>query len=106
MERQNEILKMDFEDCQKKNKILEERYLSLKMKFEELINEKQNVFNNPSHPKMMKCNYCKFHGHSSFTCPIKRNIPYKFRQVWVPKGTRDLVTNSQGPKAIWVPKSK
>ena len=32
MERQNEILKMDFKDCQKKNTILEKRNLSLKMK--------------------------------------------------------------------------
>ena len=55
---------------------------------------------------MMKCNYCKFHGHSSRTCLIKRNVSYRIRQVWIPKGTRDLVTNSQGPKAIWVPKSK
>ena len=63
---------MDFEDCQKKNTILEKENLSLKMKFEDLINEKQNVLNNLSHPKMSKCNYCKFHGHTTCTCPIKR----------------------------------
>ena len=72
LERQNEILKIDFEDCQKKNTILEKENLSLKMKFEELISEKQNVLNNPSHPKMMKFNYCKFHGHTTCTCPIKK----------------------------------
>ena len=54
LEKKNEILKIGFQDCQKKNTILEKENLSLKMKFEELINEKQNVLNNLSHPKMMK----------------------------------------------------
>ena len=97
---------MDFEDCQKKITILKNENLSLKMKFEKLISEKQKVLNNPSHPKMIKCNYCKFHGYSPFTCLIKRNVSYRIRQVWIPKETRDLVSNSQGPKAIWVRKIK
>ena len=40
LERQNGILKIDFANCQEKNTILEKENLSLKMKFEELINEK------------------------------------------------------------------
>ena len=79
LERQNEILKINFDDCQKKNTILKEKSLNLKMKFEELITEKQNVFNNPSHPKMTKCTHCSYHGHSINTRPIRRKIPYKFR---------------------------
>ena len=55
---------------------------------------------------MTKCTHCNYHGHSLNVFPIKRRIPYNFRQVWVPKGTRDLVINFQGPKAIWVPKQE
>ena len=55
---------------------------------------------------MTKCIHCNYYGHSLNACPIRRRIPCKFRQVWVPKATRDLMTNSQGPKTIWVPKSK
>lgn len=38
------------------------------------------------------------HGHITHTCPIKKMTKYKIIQVWVPKGTRDLVSNVQWPK--------
>ena len=80
--------------------------MDLKRKYEALINEKEVIFKNNLSVKMTKCDHCKFHGHFSFTCPIRKHVPYKVRQVWVPKGTRDLVTKSQRSKAIWVPKIK
>ncbi|KAL4277840.1 hypothetical protein GQ457_03G007940 [Hibiscus cannabinus] len=46
------------------------------------------------------------HGHSLHTCPIKKRKSYRIRQVWVPKGTRDIEINVNGSKAIWIPKSK
>lgn len=55
---------------------------------------------------MAKREHRHFHGHTLRTCPIKKRIQHKFRQVWVPKGTRDIVTNVQGPKAIWMVKFK
>ena len=70
------------------------------------MNRNNMLAKNASCTKMTKCTHCNYHGHSLNACLIRRRIPYKFRQVWVPKGTRDLVTNPQGPKAIWVPKSK
>ena len=70
------------------------------------MNEKIVIAKTISCTKMTKCTHCNYHGHSLNTCHIRRKIPYKFRQVWVPNRTRDLVTNSQGPKAIWIPKSK
>ena len=78
----------------------------MKEKCEGLTNEKIVLAKNVSCIKMTKCAHCNYHGHSLNTCLIKRKISYKFRQVWVPKGVRDFVTNFQGPKAIWVPKSK
>ena len=90
----------------KKIEKLENENLILKEKCEGLINKNNVLSKNISCTKMTKCNHCNYHGHSLNAYPIRRRIPYKFRQVWVPKGIRDLVTNSQGPKAIWIPKSK
>ena len=47
------------------------------------------------------CHYCNRNGQMSFRCPIKRNAYYGVKYVWVPKGT---ISNTQGPKNIWVPK--
>ncbi|GAV79893.1 hypothetical protein CFOL_v3_23356 [Cephalotus follicularis] len=49
----------------------------------------------------MSCNYCGRLGHISTSCFYRKNIG-KTRRIWVPKGT--FVTNTQGPKFIWVPK--
>ncbi|XVF74106.1 hypothetical protein PTKIN_Ptkin13bG0033500 [Pterospermum kingtungense] len=106
LEKKNEELKKNFEVCQIKSDALEKENLDLKMKLEELLNEKQKTLNDSFNAKITKCAHCKFHGHSVSSCPIKRKAPYRIRQLWIPKGTRDIVTNFQGPKAIWVPKIK
>ena len=49
------------------------------------------------------CNYCNQNGHTSFSYPIKKNAYFGVKHEWVPKVSK---TNSQGPKAIWVPKAK
>ena len=47
------------------------------------------------------CHYCNGNGHMSFRCPVKRNVYYGAKCIWVPKETK---SNVQGPKSIWVPK--
>ena len=49
------------------------------------------------------CNYCNQNGHTSFSCPIKKNAYFGVTQKWEQKAPK---TNSLGPKAIWVPKPK
>lgn len=90
---------MDFEAWQKKNEIFEQKY-------EELINENKSFSRKTYVPKWAIAIIVIFHGHSSITCPNRRHAPFKIRQVWVPQGTRDMVTNPQGLKAIWVPRTK
>lgn len=43
------------------------------------------------------CHYCNGNSHMSFRCPVKRNIYYGVKCIWVPKGTK---SNAQGPKSI------
>ena len=86
--------------------LLEKEDLDLKVKLESLTKEKEIIFNNSSCHIMVKCSHCRYHGHFLHTCPIKRRKTYKVRQVWVPKGTRDIEINVNGSKAIWIPKSK
>ncbi|GMI77659.1 hypothetical protein HRI_001435200 [Hibiscus trionum] len=105
-EKENEILKNDLEFSKTSNRILEKENLDLKVKLESLAKEKEIIFNNSSHPIMTKCSHCHYHGHSMHTCPIKKKKSYRIRQVWVPKGTRDIEINFNGSKAIWIPKSK
>ncbi|XVF56375.1 hypothetical protein PTKIN_Ptkin06aG0115300 [Pterospermum kingtungense] len=81
LEKKNDLLKTNFDVCQIKNELLEKWSLNLKMKFEKLMNERENFLNNSIHVNMTKCTYCKFHGHSVSTCPIKRKAPYRIRQV-------------------------
>ena len=95
-------LRLNFETSQKRIAILENENLILKEKCEGLMNRNNEPSKTISCTKMTKCTHCNYHGHSLNTFPIRRKIPYKFRQVWLPKGTRDFETNSQGPKAIWV----
>ena len=44
--------------------------------------------------------HCNQDGHMKNKCPIKRNAYYGAKCIWVPKG---IITNTQGPKSIWVP---
>ena len=52
------------------------------------------------------CNFCERGGHISSTCPLRnssqKNSNAKVKKVWIEKLK---VTNLQGPKKIWVPKS-
>jgi len=53
----------------------------------------------------LTCFYCGKKGHSVSTCYIRNNGSSIEKMVWVPKGSL-VKTNIQGPKKIWVPKSK
>ncbi|XVF44061.1 hypothetical protein PTKIN_Ptkin02bG0090200 [Pterospermum kingtungense] len=64
LEKKNEELKKNFEICQIKSDFLEKENLDLKMKLEDLLNEKQNTLNDSFNSKITKCAHCKFHGHS------------------------------------------
>ena len=52
------------------------------------------------------CNFCGRGGHISSTCPLRNGSQKastsKSKKTWVEKSK---VTNHQGPKKIWVPKS-
>ena len=106
LENENKDLKNDFNDSKQKINILEKANFDLKRKIESLEQEKKIIFDKSLQVYMTKCSHCKFHGHNLHTCPIKKRTQFKVRQVWVPKGTRSFETNTQGPKAIWVPKTK
>ena len=54
---------------------------------------------------LLTCFYCGKNDHSASTCYIRNNGSTIGKMVWVPKGSL-LKTNIQGPKKIWVPKSK
>ncbi|KAL4312259.1 hypothetical protein GQ457_01G026230 [Hibiscus cannabinus] len=90
----------------KEEKKDEKENLDLKVKLESLTKEKEIISNNSSCHIMAKCSHCHYRGHSLHTCPIKKRKSYRIRQVWVPKGTRDIEINVNGSKAIWIPKSK
>ena len=53
----------------------------------------------------LTCFYCGKKGHSASTCYIRKNGNDIGKMIWVPKGSI-VKTNIQGPKKIWVPKSK
>ena len=52
------------------------------------------------------CNFCGRRRHISSTCPLRngsqKNSNAKAKKIWIEKSK---VTNPQGPKKIWVPKS-
>ncbi|EOX93824.1 Uncharacterized protein TCM_002768 [Theobroma cacao] len=74
----------------------------VKKKFEDLKNEKHKVFMDSSFSRMIKCNHCTFHDHSSFACPIRKHLFYRIRQMWVPKETLCYETNFQGSKEFGI----
>ncbi|KAL5141340.1 hypothetical protein HKD37_09G024709 [Glycine soja] len=53
----------------------------------------------------LTCYDCGKKDHSASTCYIIKNGSSIGKMLWVPKGSL-LKTNIQGPKKIWVPKSK
>ena len=48
------------------------------------------------------CHYCNKNGHMSYGCSVKKNAYYRIKYIWVSKGT---ITNAQGSKKLWVPKT-
>ncbi|GAV60815.1 zf-CCHC domain-containing protein, partial [Cephalotus follicularis] len=73
--------------------------------YEEMKNVKhfKNFFVKKNEPKIV-CNYCGRVGLVSTSFIYRNNLCYgKTRKIWVPKGT--FVTNLQGPKFKWVPKT-
>ena len=48
------------------------------------------------------CHYCNRDDHMKNICPVKRNAYYDVKCFWVPRGT---ISNTQGPKKFWVPKT-
>ncbi|GAV67868.1 zf-CCHC domain-containing protein [Cephalotus follicularis] len=73
--------------------------------YEEMKNVKhfKNFFVKKNEPKIVR-NYCGRLGHVSTSCIYRNNLCFdKTRRIWVPKGT--FVTNLQGPKFKWVPKT-
>jgi len=52
----------------------------------------------------LTCFYCGKKGHSASTCYFRKNSN-NIKMIWVPKGSL-IKTNIQGPKKIWVTKSK
>ncbi|GAV72738.1 hypothetical protein CFOL_v3_16226 [Cephalotus follicularis] len=73
--------------------------------YEQMKNVKhfRNFFVKKVEPQFC-CNYCGRIGHVSSSCIFRKNLRFgKSKKIWVPKGT--LVTNLQGPKFKWVPKT-
>jgi chromosome segregation ATPase len=60
---------------------------------------KTNVAHNSSKPQII-CNYCEGLGHIAHSCPYKKS---NVKIIWAPKCAK---TNTNGPKATWVPKTK
>ncbi|GAV90130.1 hypothetical protein CFOL_v3_33539 [Cephalotus follicularis] len=74
------------------------------LSYEEMNNVKHfsNFFIKKVEPKI-SCNCCGRIGHVSTSCFHRKNFVFgKTKKVWVPKG--NTLSNSQGPKFIWVPK--
>lgn len=77
----------------------------MKKKFDALMNEKQEFLDKSLSAKMIKCSFCNFHGHTIHTYLVRKKVPFRIRQVWVPKVTRDLVSNLKDPKQFGYQKS-
>ena len=80
---------------------------------------------NDSHEASSTCTYCHRLGHSRQFCHLKvitfrgklvknvwipkgisTSLNEDAKKKWIPKGTKIVSTNTQGPKKIWVPKAK
>ena len=131
LEKENEILRSENEILKKKNEWLTSS-LSIfscgKKSFEMILASQKCVFNkqglgfkSSKNQKYFKnyfvresasvspsttCSFCGRGGHISSTCPLRngsqKNLNAKAKKVWVEKSK---VTNHQGPKKMWVPKS-
>ena len=50
------------------------------------------------------CNYCEKQGHHIANCHVEKN-PRMVKVVWIPKYILKPITNLQGPKLNWIPKT-
>jgi hypothetical protein len=60
---------------------------------------KAHEAHSPNKPRII-CNYCEGLGHIAHSCPYKKS---NVKIIWAPKCAK---TNTNGPKATWVPKTK
>ena len=70
---------------------------NLKQKYYENYFVKSTCINN-----QVVCHFIYQDSHMKNRCPVKRNVYYGVKCVWVPKGT---IVNTQEPKKFWVPKT-
>ena len=131
LEKGNEILRSENDILKKKNEWLtsslsifycRQKYFEMLLLSQKCVFDKQMLgFKSSKNQKYFKnyfvkesastspsttCNFCGRGGHISSTCPLRngsqKNSNAKAKKVWVEKSK---VTNPQGPKKIWVPKS-
>jgi hypothetical protein len=60
-----------------------------------------------SSPSFTLCNFCGQSGHISHTCPARKKSTHGIKFVWIQKDkVNEFISNTKGPKKIWVPKTK
>ena len=103
---ENEVLKLEIEE---KHKALEKNSnenAALKLTINEMkMHTRHKHANRPPRKKHahITCYECGQKGHIAFYCSLKVKNS-SFKKIWVPKGSH-ILTNSQGPIKVWVPKS-
>ncbi|GAV66242.1 UBN2 domain-containing protein [Cephalotus follicularis] len=72
-------------------------------RFTTIVNSLKNLGKSYSNQELVRKILSRL-GHVSTSCIYRNNLCFgKTRRIWVPKGT--FVTNLQGPKFKWVPKT-
>ena len=103
---ENEVLKLEIEE---KHKALEKNLnenAALKLTIDEKRKHTYHKYaNRPPRKKhtYITCYECGRKGHIAFYCSFKVKSS-SFKKIWVPKGSH-ILTNTQGPIKVWVPKS-
>ena len=106
MKSENEVLKLELEE---KHKALEKNLnenVILKLTIDE--KRKHTYYKHVTRPPRKKhafitCYECGRKGHIAFNCVFKVKSS-SLKKIWVPKGSH-ILTNTQGPIKVWVPKS-
>ena len=107
MKSENEALRLELEE---KHKALEKN-LDENAALKLTINEKKKKHTYHKHAnrsprkKHAHITYyeCGRKSHIAFYCSLKVKS-FSFKKIWVPKGSH-VLTNTQGPIKVWVPKS-